>query len=460
MTALAHFDRRLISKYDVAGPRYTSYPTAADFNDEFPPGALDAALQAQSGSAQPLSLYVHVPFCESLCFYCGCSKIVTKNTHRADEYLRYLYLEIEHYGSLLGADRQVQQLHWGGGTPTFLDTDQISALMSSLRKHFSFASDGLGEFSIEIDPRRVDTEMIDHLRFVGFNRLSLGVQDFNVDVQRAINRIQPYEMTACVLEAGRNAGFKSINVDLIYGLPEQRLRTFEKTLKQVIELSPDRISLFNYAHMPHLIRSQRAIREDTLPSVDEKLDLFAMSKDMFESAGYISIGLDHFAKPNDPLALALHRGELQRNFQGYSTGRELDMLGLGMTSISKVGNVFAQNHKTLEEYYSAIAANGTATTRGHRLCSDDQIRAALISDLNCERTIQFVDYSCRFNIAFVNYFARELSALADFVADGLVELTSQSLRVTDAGKLLLRPICMVFDSYRRADKELRFSKVL
>lgn len=460
MTTQAHFDRRLIAKYDVAGPRYTSYPTSADFNDEFPPLALDETLHAQAGSAQPLSLYVHVPFCESLCFYCGCSKIVTKNTHRADEYLGYLNREIEHYAALVGADRQVRQLHWGGGTPTFLNADQISTLMGSLHRHFSFASDSQGEFSIEIDPRRVDAEMIDHLRFVGFNRLSMGVQDFDIDVQRAINRIQPFEMTASALEAGRNAGFKSINFDLIYGLPEQRVRTFEKTLKQVIALSPDRISLFNYAHMPHLIRSQRAINEESLPSIDEKLDLFDLSKAMFESAGYVSIGLDHFAKPHDPLAMALRQGQLHRNFQGYTTGIELDMLGLGMTSISKVGDVYAQNHKTLEDYYSAIAAKGAATARGHRLSSDDQIRAALISDLSCERTIQFDDFSRRFNIAFGDYFVRELAALADFVADGLVELTHQSLRVTEAGKLLLRPICMVFDSYRCGEKALRFSKVL
>ncbi len=460
MSSIAQFDRRLIAKYDVAGPRYTTYPTAADFNNAFPAQALDEELKARAGLATPLSLYVHVPFCESLCFYCGCSKIVTKNTHRADEYLRYLYREIDHYGALVGTDRPLQQLHWGGGTPTFLNGDQISALMTSLRKHFSFVSDSQGEFSIEIDPRRVDAEMIDHLRFVGFNRLSMGVQDFDADVQRAINRIQPYEMTASALEAGRNAGFKSINFDLIYGLPEQRVRTFKKTLKKVVELSPDRISLFNYAHMPSLIRSQRAIREDTLPGVDEKLDLFALSKDMFEGAGYVSIGLDHFAKPHDPLAHALRQGMLHRNFQGYTTGSELDMLGLGLTSISKVGGVYAQNHKTLEDYYSAIAANGSATTRGHRLSSDDVICAALISDLSCERAIHFFAFSRRFSIDFVNYFAREIAALADFVADGLVDLTSESLRVTGAGKMLLRNICMVFDSYRRVEQVQRFSKVL
>ena len=460
MTSFRRFDRELISRYDVAGPRYTSYPTAADFLSPFPHSELVAAIQRGNQRGDPLSIYVHIPFCESLCFYCGCSKVVTRKRTRADEYLYYLAKEIAYYGKLFDPGRQVDQLHWGGGTPTFLTHAQMSMLMDLLREHFNFASDDVGEFSIEIDPRRVTPETIHYLREIGFNRLSMGVQDFDVEVQQAINRVQPIEMTSQALMAAREAGFQSVSFDLIYGLPKQRLSTFRETLDKVVELSPDRISLFNYAHMPHLIRAQLAINEEDLPGPETKLDLLELSKHVLEEAGYVSIGMDHFAKPQDELAKALANNKLHRNFQGYTTHKDHDMLGLGVTSISQIAGCFAQNNKTLDNYYREITRSGHATVRGIALNDEDMIRAAVINDLSCERGVDFEMFFKSFGEPFETYFSYELDKLGPFIEDGLVSLSKSGLAVTEMGKILLRPICMVFDAYRQSDKQIRFSRVI
>ena len=460
MTSFRRFNRGLISRYDVAGPRYTSYPTAADFLSPFPHSELVAAIQRGNQRGDPLSIYVHIPFCESLCFYCGCSKVVTRKRTRADEYLYYLAKEIAYYGKLFDPGRQVDQLHWGGGTPTFLTNAQMSMLMDLLREHFNFASDDVGEFSIEIDPRRVTPETIHYLREIGFNRLSMGVQDFDVEVQQAINRVQPIEMTSQALMAAREAGFQSVSFDLIYGLPKQRLSTFRETLDKVVELSPDRISLFNYAHMPHLIRAQLAINEEDLPGPETKLDLLELSKHVLEEAGYVSIGMDHFAKPQDELAKALANNKLHRNFQGYTTHKDHDMLGLGVTSISQIAGCFAQNNKTLDNYYREVSRAGHATVRGIALNDEDMIRAAVINDLSCERGVDFEMFFKTFGEPFETYFSYELDKLGPFIEDGLVSLSKSGLAVTEMGKILLRPICMVFDAYRQSDKQIRFSRVI
>ena len=460
MTSFRRFNRGLISRYDVAGPRYTSYPTAADFQSPFAHSELVSAIERGNVRQDPLSIYVHIPFCESLCFYCGCSKVVTRKRSRADEYLYYLAKEIAYYGKLFDPGRQVDQLHWGGGTPTFLTHAQMSMLMDLLREHFNFASDDVGEFSIEIDPRRVTPETIHYLREIGFNRLSMGVQDFDVEVQQAINRVQPIEMTSQALMAAREAGFQSVSFDLIYGLPKQRLSTFRETLDKVVELSPDRISLFNYAHMPHLIRAQLAINEEDLPGPETKLDLLELSKHVLEEAGYVSIGMDHFAKPQDELAKALANNKLHRNFQGYTTHKDHDMLGLGVTSISQIAGCFAQNNKTLDNYYREVSRAGHATVRGIALNDEDMIRAAVINDLSCERGVDFEMFFKTFGEPFETYFSYELDKLGPFIEDGLVSLSKSGLAVTEMGKILLRPICMVFDAYRQSDKQIRFSRVI
>jgi oxygen-independent coproporphyrinogen-3 oxidase len=460
MTSFRRFDRELISRYDVAGPRYTSYPTAADFQSPFAHSDLVSAIQRGNIRQGPLSIYVHIPFCESLCFYCGCSKVVTRKRSRADEYLYYLAKEIAYYGNLFDSSRQVDQLHWGGGTPTFLSHAQMSMLMDLLREHFNFASDDIGEYSIEIDPRRVTPETIHYLRKIGFNRLSMGVQDFDLDVQQAINRVQPIEMTEQALLAAREAGFRSVSFDLIYGLPKQCVSTFKDTLDKVVALSPDRISLFNYAHMPHLIRAQLAINEEDLPSPETKLDLLELSRHVLQAAGFVSIGMDHFAKPQDELAKALANHQLHRNFQGYTTHKDHDMLGLGVTSISQVAGCYAQNNKTLENYYREVSRTGHATVRGILMSDEDIIRATVINDLSCERGVVFETFLNTFGVAFETYFDYEMGKLAPFIEDGLVSLSKTGIAVTEMGKILLRPICMVFDAYRQSDKQIRFSRVI
>ena len=454
------FDPALIRKYDKAGPRYTSYPTAVQFHAGF--GATEYREQALASNAsrRPLSLYVHIPFCDTVCFYCACNKIITKNRRHAAPYLDHLHQEIALQGALFDRSRPVTQLHWGGGTPTFISAEQMRALMQVTREHFRLLDDDSGEYSIEVDPRETDDHTIALLRKLGFNRLSLGVQDFDRRVQEAVNRIQPREITLKVMEAARREGFKSISVDLIYGLPLQTVASFSRTVDDIIAQRPDRISVFNYAHLPDLFKTQRQIDGGALPPPAEKLEILKTVIERMTEAGYVYIGMDHFAKPDDELAQAQQAGTLYRNFQGYSTHADCDLIGLGATSIGMVGDSYSQNLKTLEEYYARIDEGRLAVFRGVRLDADDRLRRAVITDLICHFHLDFTAVERHFGIRFRDYFASEWVELADMQADGLLALSETDIRVLPAGRLLIRNICMVFDRYLREQKQQRFSKVI
>ena len=456
------FDAQLIRRYDKAGPRYTSYPTAVAFTtfteDEY---KAHAYLSNEDPIPLPLSLYFHIPFCDTICFYCACNKIATKDRSLSERYLRYLFKEIEMQAALYDPDRQVEQLHWGGGTPTFLNHEEMRALMAKTRQHFRLYDNDEGDYSIEIDPRSVTTETIQVLREIGFNRFSLGVQDVNERVQIAVNRVQPIEQTQAVIEACRQYGANSISVDLIYGLPFQTVESFRETLDTILELSPDRLSIFNYAHLPHLFKPQRRINEDDLPSADTKLQIMQLAVEHLTAQGYVYIGMDHFAKPDDELALAQANGTLHRNFQGYTTHADCDLIAMGVSSISSVAESYSQNAKTLDEYYAALDKNQFPVIRGITLTDDDVIRREVIQQLACHFQLSFVDIEKQFNLKFADYFAQELSELATMAQDGLLGLDAEGLVVTPRGRFLIRNICMVFDvSLRAANTQTRFSKVI
>ena len=456
------FDAQLIRRYDKAGPRYTSYPTAVAFTtfteDEY---KAHAYLSNEDPIPLPLSLYFHIPFCDTICFYCACNKIATKDRSLSERYLRYLFKEIEMQAALYDPDRQVEQLHWGGGTPTFLNHEEMRALMAKTRQHFRLYDNDEGDYSIEIDPRSVTTETIQVLREIGFNRFSLGVQDVNERVQIAVNRVQPIEQTQAVIEACRQYGANSISVDLIYGLPFQTVESFRETLDTILELSPDRLSIFNYAHLPHLFKPQRRINEDDLPSADTKLQIMQLAVEHLTAQGYVYIGMDHFAKPDDELALAQANGTLHRNFQGYTTHADCDLIAMGVSSISSVAESYSQNAKTLDEYYAALDKNQFPVIRGITLTDDDVIRREVIQQLACHFQLSFVDIEKQFNLKFADYFAQELSELAAMAQDGLLGLDAEGLVVTPRGRFLIRNICMVFDvSLRAANAQTRFSKVI
>ena len=456
------FDAQLIRRYDKAGPRYTSYPTAVAFTtfteDEY---KAHAYLSNEDPIPLPLSLYFHIPFCDTICFYCACNKIATKDRSLSERYLRYLFKEIEMQAALYDPDRQVEQLHWGGGTPTFLNHEEMRALMTKTRQHFRLYDNDEGDYSIEIDPRSVTTETIQVLREIGFNRFSLGVQDVNERVQIAVNRVQPIEQTQAVIEACRQYGANSISVDLIYGLPFQTVESFRETLDTILELSPDRLSIFNYAHLPHLFKPQRRINEDDLPSADTKLQIMQLAVEHLTAQGYVYIGMDHFAKPDDELALAQANGTLHRNFQGYTTHADCDLIAMGVSSISSVAESYSQNAKTLDEYYAALDKNQFPVIRGITLTDDDVIRREVIQQLACHFQLSFADIEKQFNLKFADYFAQELSELAAMAQDGLLGLDAEELVVTPRGRFLIRNICMVFDvSLRAANAQTRFSKVI
>lgn len=456
------FDVDLIQRYDKAGPRYTSYPTAVQFHEGFGAVEYRAAAAATNGATppRPLSLYFHIPFCDTLCFYCGCNKVVTKNRARAAPYLERLYKEIAMQSALFDPGRPVDQLHWGGGTPTFIRHDEMCALMNVTREHFALRDDDSGEYSIEVDPRETDDQTIAVLRELGFNRLSLGVQDFEEKVQRAVNRLQSEEKTLAVVGQARRQGFKSVSVDLIYGLPFQSVASFARTLDKIIAVNPDRLSVFNYAHLPELFVPQRRINEADLPSPAEKLDILKMTGEHLADAGYVYIGMDHFAKPDDELAVAQRDGTLYRNFQGYSTHAECDLVALGITAIGMVGGTYSQNVKTLEEYYQRIDAGELPVFRGVQLDADDLLRREVITQLICHFELDMTRIAEQFAIDFTRYFATELEELRIMATDGLVELTGDRIRVLPAGWLLIRNICMVFDRYLRQSRAQRFSKVI
>ena len=454
------FDKDLIQRYDKAGPRYTSYPTAVQFSEEFTNNDYRQMATASNISMRPLSLYFHIPFCDTVCFYCGCNKVVTKDRSRAAPYLQRLHQEIALQSQLFDAERPVEQLHWGGGTPTFISHDEMRELMRVTGKYFKLLDNDRGEYSIEIDPREAHGDTIAVLRSVGFNRMSLGVQDFDPAVQKAVNRIQTEEETAYVINAARSEGFNSISIDLIYGLPFQSAASFDRTLDQVLELSPDRLSVFNYAHLPELFKPQRRIHAEDLPSPDEKLAILKHCIDRLTAAGYVYIGMDHFAKPDDELAVAQTNGTLYRNFQGYSTHANCDLIAMGITSIGMVANCYAQNLKTLDEYYARIDAGELAVFRGVSLTDEDILRREVINQLICNFVLHMPAIEKQFGIVFRDYFSQEMEELQPMQADGLINISNDTITVTPAGKLLIRNICMVFDAYLRAQKEQRFSRVI
>jgi oxygen-independent coproporphyrinogen-3 oxidase len=454
------FDPDLIRRYDRAGPRYTSYPTAVQFHPGLDEARYRAIARATNASARPLSLYFHLPFCDTVCFYCACNKVATKDRSKAQPYLDRVYKELELQGKLFDRSRPVDQLHWGGGTPTFISHDQMHQLMERTARYFRLHGDDQGEYSIEIDPREARRDTVALLRSLGFNRMSLGVQDFDARVQRAVNRIQSEHETVEVLEEARAQGFKSVSVDLIYGLPFQSVDSFQTTLERVIGFSPDRLSVFNYAHLPEVFKPQRRIAAEDLPSPAEKLAILKATIERLVEAGYVYIGMDHFAKPDDELARAQRDGTLYRNFQGYSTHADCDLVGLGATSIGSVGNCYAQNLKSLEDYYKRLDAGHLAIFRGVELDADDLLRRDVITRLICHFRLQFKYIETRYDIVFGEYFATELSELQAMQADGLVQLSTAAIQVQAAGRLLIRNICMVFDKYLRESREQRFSKVI
>jgi len=457
------FDAPLIRKLSNSGPRYTSYPTADRFTDAF--GYRDY-LQAVTGLRRhglknPLSLYLHIPFCNTVCYYCGCNKIVTKNREKAETYLGYLKREIEMQGQLFAGMNAVEQLHFGGGTPTYLSDEQMGDLMTHLRRWFKFASDSLGEYSIEVDPRTVSPERIANLRRQGFNRISLGVQDFDPEVQKAVNRIQPVEQTLSIIQASRDAGYRSVSVDLIYGLPRQNMMTMARTLAKVIEANPDRIALYNYAHLPHLFKPQRRIVEAELPSGETKLDMLSLAIRRLGEAGYVYIGMDHFAKPTDDLAIAQQQGRLHRNFQGYSTHADSDLVACGVSAISSVGMTYSQNAKTLDEYYDRLDRNELPITRGIKLGLDDTLRRLIIQMLMCNFELSISSIEQAYPITFHEYFFTEVKALRALEQDGLLTLDNEWLSVTPKGRLLIRNVCMAFDRYLQSvPSQARYSKTI
>ncbi len=454
------FDAELIRKYDKAGPRYTSYPTAVQFHEGFDEAQYRTLATASNAAGKPLSLYFHIPFCDTVCFYCACNKIVTRNRQRAAPYLERLQLEIALQGALFDHNRPVTQLHWGGGTPTFISADEMRQLMQVTRAHFRLLDDDGGEHSIEIDPREANVDTIALLRELGFNRLSIGVQDFDPLVQQAVNRIQSKQVTLEAMAAARREGFKSISVDLIYGLPHQSVARFARTLDSIIASDPDRISLFNYAHLPALFKTQRQIDETALPTAVVKLDILKSAIERLTAAGYVYIGMDHFAKPMDELARAQQEGTLYRNFQGYSTHADCDLVAMGVTSISKVGDSYSQNLKTLDAYYNRLDSGHLPVFRGVLLNADDCLRRTAITQLICHFALEFAALEKQYGIVFADYFAAELQELGDMQADGLLELSASGIQVRPAGRLLIRNICMVFDAYLRQQSSQRFSKVI
>lgn len=455
------FDAELIKRYDKSGPRYTSYPTAVSFTPNYKEVDFrkHAALSNQAGG--PLSLYFHIPFCDTICFYCACNKIATKDYSKTPTYLEYLYREMDMQAELFDSSRVVEQLHWGGGTPTFLKHHEIEALMAYTRKKFTLLDDDSGDYSIEIDPRSVSKDTIKLLRDVGFNRFSLGVQDVDEKVQIAVNRIQPIKETQAIIDACRDNNAQSVSIDLIYGLPLQTAVGFAKTLETAIEMNPDRMSVFNYAHLPHMFKPQRRINVDELPSAEEKLEIMHQSIDTLINAGYEYIGMDHFAKPDDELAIAQAEGSLHRNFQGYTTHAECDLVAMGVSSISSVHNSYSQNEKDLDGYYAAIGAGRLPIIRGLSLTYDDVLRRTIIQQLSCEFYLDFNAIELQYGIHFNDYFATEIEELKPMQDDNLLTVSHHEIKVTPRGRILIRNICMVFDEHlRQQTTQQSFSKVI
>ena len=453
----------LLTRFDVPGPRYTSYPTADRFVEAFSQAdlhqALDLRNQGLGPQNRPLSIYVHIPFCESLCYYCACNKIITKHHEKAEPYLRYLAKEVELYTSSIGIGQSVSQLHLGGGTPTFLSNDELRELMSVLKRSFNFVAGG--EYSVEVDPRTVNEERLALLFELGFNRLSFGVQDFDPEVQKAVHRIQPAAQVFDLMAAARKMGFESVNVDLIYGLPKQTPESFDRTLKQVNDLRPDRIALYAYAHLPERFKPQRRILAAELPVASSKIAMLSRSLDALMNAGYVYVGMDHFALPDDALAVAKRQGRLHRNFQGYSTQPDCDLIGLGVSAIGRMGGTYSQNAKTMEEYVDMLDNGQLPIVKGLALSRDDLIRRAWIMAIMCQGHVQYDAFNEAWLIDAKKYFASEISQLESLQTQGLVELSDGGLQVTPMGWFFVRGVAMVFDKYLQADRNrTRFSKII
>ncbi|QFI39468.1 oxygen-independent coproporphyrinogen III oxidase [Moritella marina ATCC 15381] len=450
------WDQAMIEKYNYSGPRYTSYPTALEFDESF--GYQDFRFACDETPDKPLSLYVHIPFCHKLCYYCGCNKVITRHLHKADKYLDVLEAEIKLQAPFF-KDRNVSQLHWGGGTPTFLTQPQIQRLIDVLKDSFNF--DDNAEISIEVDPREIELSTIDLLSKVGFNRLSLGVQDFDKKVQVAVNREQDEDFIFAIIKRAHELGFKSTNIDLIYGLPHQTKDTFHKTLERVLDLDPARLTVFNYAHIPSLFAGQRKMKEEDMPSASDRLAILEDAISFLTDNGYQFIGMDHFAKPDDELAIAQREGILHRNFQGYTTQGESDLLGLGVSSISQIGNAYSQNQKDLKTYYQQVEELGHAQWRGVGLNDDDSIRRAVIKQLMCNFELDMDKIAQTFDLDFASYFAEDMELLQTFINDELVIIEDNMLQVAPKGKLLIRNICMCFDVYlRQRARQQQFSRVI
>ncbi len=453
----------LLQRYDVAGPRYTSYPTADRFVEAFGESdylqALEQRRDGVGAKAYPLSLYVHIPFCESLCYYCACNKIITKHHARGAEYLHYLEREVDLNIAYLGQGQMVSQLHLGGGSPTFLSDAELAQLMAMLRRNFQFARGG--EYSVEIDPRTVTRERLAHLAEQGFNRLSFGVQDFEPAVQKAVHHIQPTEQVFDLVAGSRDLGFESVNVDLIYGLPMQTPETFERTLAQITQLRPDRIALYAYAHLPERFKPQRRIHTQDLPPAASKLVMLSSAMRVLMAAGYVYVGMDHFALPTDALAVAKRQGRLHRNFQGYSTQPDCDLIALGVSSIGRVGPTFSQNVKTLDDYYDLLNQGRLPVVRGMALTRDDLVRRTVIMALMCQGSVLFESVELSHLVDFKQYFALEMESLAAMQEQGLLTMDDTGIHVTELGWFFVRGVAMVFDKYLQADKNrARFSKII
>ena len=454
------WDTDLIRRYDLAGPRYTSYPTAAQFDGHIGSFDLLHALRESRKALRPLSLYVHVPFCANICYYCACNKVITKDRGRALPYLQRLEQEIQLIACHLDPAQKVEQLHFGGGTPTFLSHDELRQLMAQLRKSFNLLDDDSGDYGIEIDPREADWSTMGLLRELGFNRVSIGLQDLDPAVQRAVNRLQSLEETRAVIDAARTLQFRSINIDLIYGLPRQTPDNFARTVEEVINLQPDRLSVFNYAHLPERFLPQRRINSDELPTPAQKLEMLQRTIEQLTAAGYRYIGMDHFALPDDELAIAQEESTLQRNFQGYTTHGHCDLIGLGVSAISQIGDLYCQNSNDLNQYQNALASTQLATNRGLLCNADDRVRRAVIQQLICRFNVEFAEIEQAFNIDFRGYFGKLWPQLQGMAADGLIELNNDRINVLPAGRLLVRSVCMVFDAYLEEQNRQRFSRVI
>jgi len=451
------FDLNMIQKYDTRAPRYTSYPPATELNETFTQTDFRAAIAASNQRKTPLSLYFHIPFCQSACYFCGCNTVISNNKKIAKPYVECLVQDIKNTSALIAPERKVLQIHWGGGTPNYLERDQVEFLWENINRYFSI--DPQAEISIEINPRYIDRNYILFLRQIGFNRISFGIQDFNRQVQVAVNRVQPEEMLFDVMDWIKEAKFESVNVDLIYGLPYQTRETFRETIKKTIELDPDRIVVFNFAYVPWLKPTQKNIPQEALPGLQEKLEILKMTVEELTSNQYLFIGMDHFSKTNDELAIAQRNGTLKRNFQGYTTHAETELFGFGATSISMLEDAYAQNHKELKDYYQAMAADVLPISKGIKLTEDDMIRRDAIMSIMSHFQLHKQDIEKKYHISFDEYFSEELEALKPLEADGLVSLSTDYINITDIGRLLVRNIAVIFDNHT-ITKETTFSRTI